>query len=149
MKRDLTLYKMCDLYLLLHEYNENDFNKLINHAAKSGLTAECFYSLYITRELFNIKHTITNKVISGFINNTQGDDKHNPPGIINKVINPADKQEYYYEDNNIQKRFFTKNRTKTLTKKEDLYDGIRIKAPILYEENQTKTSTKNERTPKK
>ena len=128
MKRDMTLYKMCDLYLLLREYKDNDFESLIQRAKKFGMSGECYYALYITRELFAMESVITSRVMADLARNipkegsfvayamtSKGESyQYKMHGILNKVISPANKKTYWYENSNIIERFFSKDRIKLL-----------------------------------
>jgi len=151
MGRDMTLYKMCDLYLLLREYREQkpavrsagadtggthmqpDFETLFQYAARFNMNTECFYAFYVTRELFNLKNIITDSVMSRLVRNMTSSGIYAPYNLVKKVISPADKQVYWYEDNDIVGRFFTKDRAAALTKEKELYEGIPGKAPTLWD----------------
>lgn len=116
MKRDMTMYKMCDLYLLLREYKEHDFEELFQRAAKLNMNAECYYALYVTRELFYLKNIVSDEFMSRLVRGMALSGEHSPHSLINKVVSPADKQTYWYESNDIAERFFAKDRVVMLKK---------------------------------
>ena len=55
MRRDMSLYKFCDLYLLLYEYTLQDYNLLLEEARKYALTMQCYYALEMMRSLLQLE----------------------------------------------------------------------------------------------
>lgn len=106
MKRDMTLYKFCDLYALLYDYSEEDFEQLKKRMNQLNLESVCYYAFYLTRDLFSIK----NNELDTLLDNISPGDQT----ILCNVINPSDKKLYRYESNNIWDRFFANDRTAML-----------------------------------
>jgi len=106
MKRDMTLYKFCDLYTMLYDYSGEDFEQLEKRLIQLKLEPICYYALYLTRVLFSIK----NKNLNGILDRIAPKDKT----ILNFVISPSDKKIYRYENDDICKRFFASDRTAML-----------------------------------
>ena len=107
MKRDMSLYKFCDIYFLLSSYSKEDYEKLLDRAHETSMELPCCYAIYITKELF----TVESANLADFIT-------HITPAcddILNLVIDVENKKVYQYKNKNMKERFFCKNRTELLT----------------------------------
>lgn len=52
-RRDLMLYKFCDIYMFIRKYADTDyFAKLIQEIERYGLTKECYYTFENTSEIY-------------------------------------------------------------------------------------------------
>ncbi len=102
MKRDMTLYKFCDLYTLLHCYTEKDFAVLEQRVRSLKMEQGCYYALYFTKVLFSIK----SKALASFL------ERIAPAacGFLDAVVYPEAKKTYRYREKDILKRFFHSNR---------------------------------------
>ena len=90
MGRDLSLYKFCDIYVLLGKWMNNEFYETIkDRICEFGLQRECFYALYYTRELFEIKNIFLDKLLDQI--------KPLETSYLKEVINLTEKKKYYYD----------------------------------------------------
>lgn len=103
MKRDLTLYKFCDLYALLAEYKNDDFLMLVNRINELKMNDICYFALYMTRELFDLRREGLDSCIRNL--------KIKEEKVLNSVIAPSEKKVYHYKDKDIRGRFFADDRT--------------------------------------
>ena len=104
MKRDMTFYKYCDIYMLINEMSDEEQNRLIVATMEGGLEKELSYCLNSINSFF----TLPNGKLKEYISNRQSDD-------LNYVIAPTEKKIYRYSEKNVVKRFFANNRTKLLS----------------------------------
>lgn len=102
MKRDMTLYKYCDIYLLLAEMNNSDVNSIFTRAKNIGLEKVCAYTILETLDLFNMRN---NEIKEMCIYAVQDD-----PNFVVEVIAPKEKKKYRYKTANATERFFMDNR---------------------------------------
>ena len=52
MKRDMSLYKYCDIYMLMHTLPVDIMDEIATYAKKYGIEKDCFCTLVQTKELF-------------------------------------------------------------------------------------------------
>lgn len=107
MTRDMTLYKYCDIYMLLNDADKEHINFLFERAAKLGMEKVCAFAVLQTAELFKFKNlyavAVATKVLEYDLD------------FIHRIISPKDKKELIFTERNILERFFADNR-KTLLK---------------------------------
>lgn len=106
MKRDMTFYKYCDIYMLICEMDDNDQVELITSAQQGGLEIELLYCLSSINAFFDMP--------DGKLK-TYAMERYND--ALNDVTAPAEKKLYHYTERNIAKRFFAKNRLNLLEEK--------------------------------
>jgi len=111
MKRDMTLYKYCDIYLLLSEMTESQLQSIFTRASAIGMEKVCAYAILETIELFDID----NLVAYTLSNNAILDD----PNFRFRVTSPKDKKVFLYQKTNASERFFMPSRVRYLKR---LYD---------------------------
>ena len=99
MKRDMTFYKYCDIYMMLSSFSKEEFAELLKRANENGLEMEIAYCLQSLKAFFGDSLGVLGDNIE-FIGN------------VNEVVSPEEKKIYYYSESNVIKRFFTKDRTK-------------------------------------
>jgi hypothetical protein len=99
MKRDMTFYKYADLYLMLGELDQTESRDLVSVAGHMKLQKELAYCLTSLDSFYGIE----NNVLIDYLKTI----KKAELGI---VFAPSEKKEYYYIEQNPQKRFFSKNR---------------------------------------
>lgn len=104
MKRDMTFYKYCDIYMLIREMNDEDLHNLILAANENGLEKELSYCLNSINGFFKS----LNSDLILYISQRQNED-------LNEVISPEEKTIYRYTEHDVIKRFFTKDRLKLLS----------------------------------
>ena len=64
MGRDLSLYKFCDLYLLIEKWMDEEFLKAVRHRIHNyELERECYYALYLTREFFQVENSMLDTLL--------------------------------------------------------------------------------------
>lgn len=103
MKRDLSLYKFCDLYLMLSSFKKENFEELFLTIKKFNLQKECYYAILYTKMLFSIDDAN----LDMFLNLI----KPNNTEFLNEVFYPKNKKIYKYPEKfTIEKRIFNKNR---------------------------------------
>lgn len=108
MNRDLSIYKFCDIYLLLHQWLNPDYHNVIrDRIDEFNLNKECYYSLYYTKILFDIKSKELDSLLL--------DIRPKNTTYLREIISPGDSKTYKY-DKNFLEWIFTYNR------KELLYD---------------------------
>ena len=111
MKRDMTLYKFCDIYALLQNWPEKNWRHLAEKAVACDLQEPCYYALYATKVLFSLEgQGIENCLLR--LAPVKKD-------IIQMVLSPAEKKEYYYTNQNLVERFFASDRISLLREGEE------------------------------
>ena len=102
IKRDLTLYKFLDIYMLLQSFNESISEQLLLRSAELGVSDICSCVVKWTCDLFDIAahplKTLSEKQLE------------NDSIILDRVIAPSEKKFYYYSTQDIKERFFSENR---------------------------------------
>lgn len=106
MHRDMTLYKYCDIYMLLAEMNEDDIKSIFRRAKELGMEKVCAYTILETSELFDIDSRKTKKLSKDVLENDKD--------FILRVVSPKDKKTLIYKTNSATARFFMKNRVHDL-----------------------------------
>ncbi len=112
MRRDMTLYKYCDIYLLLHEMTREKIHAIFCRAMELGMAEICCFAILETAELFEKVNPIAVNMAKSYIGTN--DD------ILHKVISPKDKKVYRYSETSISNRFFDWDRKYLL---EEDYDA--------------------------
>lgn len=112
MQRDMTLYKYCDIYLLLTSMSDKELTRLFDRAKHLGMDKVCAFAIYQTIELFDI----SNKQVRQFVKMTLQQDFE----FLLRVISPKDKKSYRFVEKDIWKRFLSTNRKVLL---EEIYSN--------------------------
>lgn len=102
MKRDMTFYKYCDLYALLHDYNSERMDLLIQKATEQNLRTKLYYCLESLNAFYGIPCPVFHDLSC---------DEINP---VYRVVSPKDKKTFRYVEPNLVKRFFASDRVKLL-----------------------------------
>lgn len=102
MMRDMSLYKYCDIYMLLNDADENHINSLFDRAKALYVEKICAFAILQTAQLFKFKNSYAVKIATKIL----GDDFD----FIHKIISPKDKKEFIFTERNIENRFFADNR---------------------------------------
>lgn len=102
MRRDMSLYKFCDLYFLLYAYTLEDYALLFTETKKYDLNLQCYYALEMMRALFQLE----DPMLLDFLARISPHD----PEVLDRVLDPAGKKEYYYVEKDVRRRFFEKDR---------------------------------------
>lgn len=110
MKRDMTLYKYADIYMLLSDMTEMQIESLFMRAKELSLEKVCAFAVLQMSELFHFN----NQFAVMRAKETLKDD----PEFIHKVVSPKEKSMYVYIEKSISERFFAEER-KSLLRKEN------------------------------
>ncbi|HIW74448.1 MAG TPA: nucleotidyltransferase family protein [Firmicutes bacterium] len=90
MGRDLSLYKFCDLYLLIDRFLDASLSREIQRRAESlDLLKECYYALLYTRQLFGMEKRELDRLIAAI----RPDDRR----FLKQVVDPAGGRLYAYD----------------------------------------------------
>lgn len=106
MHRDMTLYKYCDIYMLLSEMDEKQLLRVFDRAKVLSMEKVCAYAILETSGLFDIDHTLARSMACAILK----DD----PNFCLKVVSPKDKKLLMYQTANATERFFMDSRAKDL-----------------------------------
>ena len=110
MHRDMSLYKFCDIYVLLDKWLDENFAKnLITRIGKYELQKECWYAFIYTRALFGIRNSCFDRIISGI--------EPQNTGCLREVIDPGTNTIYEYripDEISLEDWFFTIDRKRYL-----------------------------------
>lgn len=106
MRRDMTFYKYCDIYMLLNELSEEDVVKLFARAKVLGMEKICGYAIVETAGLFDISDGKALREARKVL--------EEEPDFILQVVSPEDKKYYKYQTKDVTKRFFMRDRTEDL-----------------------------------
>ena len=112
MKRDMTMYKYGDIYLLLEEMSNQKINDVFERASGLGLDKICAFSIIQTAELFDV-----NNVYAIELANSKLNFDHE---FLHQVIEPKEKKIFTYYEKDIRKRFFADNRKELLKEVEKI-----------------------------
>ena len=106
MHRDMTLYKYCDIYMLLSEMSEKQLQKIFARAKELGMERICAYAILETMELFDINNLL-------FYDRSVfpiADDLN----FRLRVVSPHDKKVFMYQTSDTTERFFMESRVNDL-----------------------------------
>lgn len=110
MKRDMTLYKYCDIYMLLSEMCEKEILLIFERARKLEVEKICAFTILQTKALFEIENEYAISVSEKFLSED--------PDFIHRIISPKDKKTFVYSEKDVFERFFADDRKELL--KEEL-----------------------------
>ena len=118
MMRDMTLYKYCDIYMLLNDADEEQVDFLFERAKKLGMEKVCAFAVLHTAELFKFSNHYAVKVAAKALGNDRN--------FIHRVISPTEKRELIFRERSVIKRFFADNR-------KGLLEEVKVDESIKYE----------------
>lgn len=118
MMRDMTLYKYCDIYMLLNDVDEEYVDFLFDRAEKLGMEKVCAFAVLHTAELFKFRNKYAVEVATKAL----GYDID----FIHRVISPTEKKELIFTERSVIERFFADNRKKLL-------EEVKVDENIKYE----------------
>jgi hypothetical protein len=106
MHRDMTLYKYCDIYMLLSEMTDTQVQRVFARATELGMEKICAYTILETMGLFDMD----NAFAYGISHITLGAD----PDFCIRVVSPKDKKTLKYRTIDVTDRFFMESRADDL-----------------------------------
>lgn len=106
LRRDMTLYKYCDIYMLLSEMTDAQIQSVFTRATELGMEQVCAYAILETLELFNADNALANEVSHAALK----DD----PNFRLKVIVPRGQKRMIYQTSDVIDRFFMQSRANDL-----------------------------------
>lgn len=106
MKRDMTLYKFADIYMLLHTMDLQTLNEVMGRAKEMGMEKICAFAIAQTAALFMWHNDIAVKIADEVLKQD--------PQFIHTVVSPQEKAVYRYWNEDLVERFYSKNRKKLL-----------------------------------
>lgn len=107
MKRDMSLYKYCDIYMLMQSLSIDNIDEIVSCANKYSVEKDCYCSLLQTKEFFDEDNSIYDIFAEKF--NVDNED------CIDIVISPSEKKLYKYTERSAKNRLFNDNRILLLT----------------------------------
>ncbi len=107
MHRDMTLYKYCDIYLLLSEMSDEEVKTLFLRAYALGLEKICSYAILETASLFDLDIPTIMELASNALTTD--------PHFRLRVTDPAGKRTLLYSTADTVERFFLSERILDLT----------------------------------
>ena len=113
MHRDMTLYKYCDIYLLLSEMSDEQVRRVFRRAEELDMEKVCSYAILETMGLFDRRQDISYEIAKA----TLAEDPH----FCLKVVSPKDKKQLIYKTADVETRFFMESRVTDL-KEGGLYE---------------------------
>lgn len=105
MKRDMSLYKYCDIYLLLSKMSDVNIDDVFERAADMGMEKMCAYAILQADAFFPMNRYAVSIAESILLSE---------PLFLHTVYSPSDKKTYIYTQTDVFERFFSKDRTKLL-----------------------------------
>ena len=102
MQRDMTLYKFCDIYMIISDLVSMETNKLFCRAKELQMEDICSCVFLWTNTLFPIKNAL---VLDSARYYLKEDDS-----ILHEIIVPENHKKMCYLQKDIKKRFFSENR---------------------------------------
>ena len=102
MGRDMTLYKYCDIYMLLSQSSDEQMQRIVHRSSQLGLEKICAYAILESMELFELNNA--------WINQWATQALADEPDFRLQVTAPAEKKMFQYQTQNASKRFFMKSR---------------------------------------
>ena len=106
MRRDMTLYKYCDIYMCLSEMNDAQILKIFLRATELNMEKVCAYTILETMELFEINNAFAYKISCTALEDDMD--------FRLKVVSPKDKKTFIYKTADVTERFFMESRVNDL-----------------------------------
>lgn len=106
MMRDMTMYKYCDIYMLLDDYDKERTNVLFARAKEFSMEKICAFAIIQTSELFLLDNPYAVHVARKVLKDDET--------FLDSVYSPKDKKTYIYTEKDVFKRFLANDRKKLL-----------------------------------
>lgn len=107
MKRDMTLYKYADIYMLTDGMSEKEIGRLFARARELSLSPACGFAVLQTAALFDIE----NPTLLDAAREAVASD----PDVLHRVLSPSEGKSYLYTVRDLKRRFFADDRRNGLT----------------------------------
>lgn len=106
MMRDMTLYKYCDIYVLLNDADKVHIDCLFKRAQELGMEKICAFAILHMTELFKFKNLYAvETALKALLYDLD---------FLHMVVSPKDGKEFVYKERNIFERFFLDDRKELL-----------------------------------
>ncbi len=102
MKRDMTLYKFCDIYMLLCDFKSEDVLKLFRRAEELQMTEICSCAVLWTNALFGSNNSYAQECARYSLADKEM--------LLHEVTDPAEHTQRIYTEQDIRARFFANDR---------------------------------------
>ena len=102
MMRDMTLYKYCDIYMLLNDEIRENVDFLFARAKELDMQKICAFAVIHVSKLFDFQNTYAIEVAESILDKDLD--------FIHKIISPRTKKTYVFSEKDIKERFFSENR---------------------------------------
>lgn len=102
MKRDMTLYKYCDIYMLTDDYDEQKTAAFFERAKQLHIEDVCAFAILQTGSIFDFNGTCVTERAKEVLGDR--------PDFLHRVVSPKDNKIFYYKEKDVLKRFFSKDR---------------------------------------
>ena len=106
MMRDMTLYKYCDIYMLLQDEDKAWIDVLFTRAKALGMEKICAFAVLQTNALFYLENPYAVEVASAAL--------QRDPYFLHTVVSPKEQKRLLYMEKNIEARFFADDRRSLL-----------------------------------
>ena len=106
MRRDMTLYKYCDIYMLLNDIGKDETDKLFERAKDLGMEKICAFAALQTAALFELENNHAVEVAENLLKFE--------PEFLHTVVSPQERIQYVFKEKDILERFFNENRIQLL-----------------------------------
>lgn len=101
MKRDMTFYKYCDIYAMIHDLTENQYAELVERAHENGQEKELAYCMFGLKSFWG-------DVFESF------EAPYLSKEDLDYIVVPEKKKTYCYNITDFRERFFEEDRQKFL-----------------------------------
>ena len=98
MMRDMTLYKYCDIYMLLNDESKNHIDFLFNRAKELEMEKVCAFAVFQMSKLFDFQNLYAVEIAESALKKE--------PDFIHTVVSPKEKKTYVFTQRRIADRFF-------------------------------------------
>jgi hypothetical protein len=106
MRRDMTLYKYCDIYMLLSEMTDAQLQYVFTRATELGMEKICAYTILETMGLFDVDNPLSYSISHTVL--------EEDPAFHLRVVSPKDKKILMYQTADVTERFFMESRVNDL-----------------------------------
>ena len=106
MMRDMTLYKYCDIYMLLNDATKEHVDSLFGRAKLLGMEKICAFAICQAAELLDFNNDYAVAMAKEILKDA--------PDFLHTIVSPKEKKNYIFTERDISERFFADSRKKLL-----------------------------------